>query len=333
MAYQQTGAIVTHPQRREQMEDLRRTSIVQATTEVVAERGISGATISLVTERASVSRRAYYQSFAGLSDCLVAIIERTLAEVTSLEAQAFAEAEWWVEGMRGAMAAVLAYFDQYPEVARVCLVESAAGDQVVRERRDRALSEFMVAVVRHVNGQVWHPSPLAPEGLLASVIGIVSTRLVTWSGDPLTDLLGPIMGVLISPFLEPAEVRAEIERCERLARSIRENVGKGCHPGAHLNDDLGASQVPATLLAPRAHRLRACLQFVVQQPGASNHQIGAAAGIVHRAQTSRLLYRLAELGLLTKRPGHPGHPNAWAPTPLGRRVALAISAVPERVAG
>jgi len=57
----------------------------------------------------------------------------------------------------------------------------------------------------------------------------------------------------------------------------------------------------------------------------SNKEIGEAIGVSHRGQLAKLLGRLAEQGLLVKRAGAPGHPNAWSATPAGERVALALA--------
>jgi DNA-binding FadR family transcriptional regulator len=60
----------------------------------------------------------------------------------------------------------------------------------------------------------------------------------------------------------------------------------------------------------------------------SNREVGEAIGVPHRGQVGRLLERLAALGLLVKRPGAPGHPNAWSATEHGERVAQMLSEHP-----
>lgn len=86
-----------------------------------------------------------------------------------------------------------------------------------------------------------------------------------------------------------------------------------------------AVAVPGTLRDPRAHRARECLLHVVGNPGVSNHELARALGIGHPAQISRLLTRLAALGLLEKQRTLPGGPNAWWLTDYGRRVSRALA--------
>ena len=82
--------------------------------------------------------------------------------------------------------------------------------------------------------------------------------------------------------------------------------------------------VPGALRDPRAHRARECLLHVAGNPGVSNRELASALGIGHPAQISRLLMRLAALGLLEKQRALPGGPNAWWLTHYGREVSRAL---------
>jgi AcrR family transcriptional regulator len=303
-------------------DNLRRELILRVVAAVVAEHGVAGTSISLVTERAQISRRAFYQSFTGISDCLVAVIDQTLDDVISLAEQAFEEADGWAQGTRHALAAVLTYFDRKLDVAHLCLVETAAADRSVREHRDRALGEFLTMVVAHLQGEVWHASPLAPQGMFASVIEIVRTRLLAPSPEPLIELLGPLMGIVVSPFMDAEQVNAEIERAEELVREIQ----SGGHVLARRLTSKPEIEVPAMLSNPKALRARQCISFLVDHPGSSNGQIAAGAGIAHESQASKLLADLFAEGLLSKSSEGVGRRNAWCLTRRGEIVAQLISA-------
>ena len=80
------------------------------------------------------------------------------------------------------------------------------------------------------------------------------------------------------------------------------------------------------LLHAGAHRLRACLRYVGGNPGASNRAIAANLRISHLGQTSALLARLHRAGLLLKRSGAPGRPNAWSLSTYGAEVLQALRA-------
>jgi predicted transcriptional regulator len=74
------------------------------------------------------------------------------------------------------------------------------------------------------------------------------------------------------------------------------------------------------VLAPRR---ALALLFIAEHPGASNREIAAGVGVSDEAQMSRLLRRMADLGLAvnTNDGGNPGGPHAWCVTAEGRVLA------------
>jgi AcrR family transcriptional regulator len=297
-----------------------RARILGAVVEVVAERGVGDVSVGLVVARASVSRRAFYECFDGLQECLVAVLDGALERAVPLVVEAFAGEGAWQDGMRRALAGMLAFFDEEPALARVCLVELFTAAPVLREHRERVLGVFAGIVIQRIGGEVSHASPLAAEGAYASVVGIVGARLVARERPPLLELLGPLMGVIVGPFMDGARVAEEVRRGDELAREMSEGRSRGVGVGV-----VGGVRVPDVLLSARAHRARLCLLYVVDHPGVSNRQVASGIGALHREQVSRLLGRLAVMGLLVKCVTGPGRPNAWSATPEGERVALALA--------
>jgi AcrR family transcriptional regulator len=302
---------------------LRRGRILKATVEVVAERGYAGASVGLVVARARVSRRTFDGLFADLEQCLVAVLDGALERAAPLVVEEFAQDGPWQEGMRGALAAMLDFFDEEPALARVCLVELGAATPLVRAHRERILAAFAGLVLERIEREVSHPSPLAAEGTYASVVGIVGARLTASEPVPLIELLGPLMGIILAPFLDPEQVAREVQRGDELAREL--HARRGPAGGAEQSSPRAPAEVPEALRNIRAHRARRCLLYVARHPGASSRQVGEDIGVSHRGQLARMLSRLAALGLLVKQTGGPGRPNAWSLTAEGERVALALA--------
>jgi AcrR family transcriptional regulator len=136
------------------VKEIQREQILDAVVGVVAERGLVGATVGLVIARAGVSRRTFYECFDGLGDCLVAVMDRTLEQVGALASQAFEREGSWPDGMRHALAEVLAFFDAEPALARVCLVETLGAVPAVREQRERVVAAFRLLVVARIESEV-----------------------------------------------------------------------------------------------------------------------------------------------------------------------------------
>lgn len=305
---------------------IRRDSILGAVVEVVAERGVANSSVELVCARARVSRRTFHGCFAGgLDECLVAVMDGALAQVGALAVRSFEQEDYWLDGMRLALVELLAFFDREPALARVCLVETLGGGPMVREQRERVVASFRGLVVERIEGEVSHASPLAAEGVVASVMGVMRARLIAGESRPLVGLLGPLMGIIVGQFafMDEVGVAREIEKGDELARELLAEhdpaQDTSCAPAAVAV----RAEVLEALGRPGAFRVRQCLLYVGShggEPGPSNRDVKAGIGVSHRGQVSTLLARLAGMGLLVKRSGAPGRPNAWRLTAEGEAV-------------
>lgn len=304
--------------RRGRAPGLQRARIVDAMVFLVEERGFGGVTVGGVCARARVSRGSFYEVFDGLRDCFLAVIDDGYQRARALIAQAFEREEYWLDGVRAALASLLALFDDEPLLAWVWFVETLAAGAWALERRERHVAALTRMIVERWPIREDAPSvPLAAAGVMESVLGIIHTRLLTRRNEPLIGLLGPFMGLIAAIYLDASSAAAQIEQGEALAREII--AARPLQPGM-----AGDAPIPDTLRDPRAHRARECLLYLSAHPGASNREIAEAAGIARQAQISRLLARLSAQGLLTKHPGRPGGPNAWSLTSLGARVSRAL---------
>jgi DNA-binding MarR family transcriptional regulator len=74
------------------------------------------------------------------------------------------------------------------------------------------------------------------------------------------------------------------------------------------------------------YRTARVLEGIAEHPGASNRQVSEYGGIEDQGQVSKLLRRLASLGLLSNAGGGhlSGEPNEWTLTAKGEQVARSI---------
>lgn len=313
----------------------RRDSILAAIVEVVAERGYARASVALVLERARVSRHTFYELFpGGLDDGLVAVMDMALQRIGGLVSPRLEE-DAWQDGVRAALAALLVFFDSEPALTRVCIVDTLGASPMVVEHREGIVRAFRGLIVARIEREIAHVPPLAAESAIASVMGIIYSRLIAAEQRLLIELLGPLMGTAVAPFAAGEEMIAEEQRRgDELAREIRDGDPRWSQPavasggsGSGGGDD--EVEVPGVLLARRAHRLRMCLCYVAERggwgSGLSNQEVAEGIGVCHGGQVSALLGRLAGLGLVCKRAGGPGRPNAWSVSPEGERVVLALA--------
>jgi len=127
-----------------------------------------------------------------------------------------------------------------------------------------------------------------------------------------------LVGLVVCPYLDPHDVVIEIKRGEQLAQSIAEKHASSFSPSTTT------VQLPAGLSHPGAYRARSCVIFLAANPGVSNKAVAVGIGVSSLGQVSELLNRLAGIGLLIKRSGGAGHPNALWLTPQGEQIAQAL---------
>jgi AcrR family transcriptional regulator/DNA-binding MarR family transcriptional regulator len=298
---------------REKVSEIQCARMLTAMIEVAAERGAANATVAHVVTRSGVSRRTFYEMFSDREDCLAGAFEVATARAAARVVPAYWAARGWQGRLRAAIAALLLFIDDEPDMGRLCVVEALGGGSRVLAHRAEIVATLVAAVDKGRELAKTEPPPLTAEGVLGGAFALVHARLLTRDTAPLTDLLGPLMGLLVGPYLGPAAARKEIERpAPKFDRAA---------PREHSD--------PLRGLAMRlTYRTVRVLTAVGAQPGASNRMIAQAAGVEDQGQISKLLRRLENLGLIRNTgQGHSkGEANVWTLTRRGSEVEQAIRA-------
>ena len=303
-----------------------RARILAAMSEVVAERGFAGASVALVTTRAKISRRTFYEQFEGLRDCFLAVLDLGLARSGPLVADAFLREHSWQDAILAALASLLSFYDSEPHLTRVWFVDAMAAGPWALEHREQIVADLQAMIIQRWSPPAQVPQPHTAAAVMASVLGLIQTHLVTKRPEPLITLLGPLMRVILTPILLNEHLVAEqVHRADRLAHEIGAEASTSI---LHLPPDPTAT-LPEILSNPNARRLRECLLFLAQQGGRgispSNHQIATAIGITQKSHISRLLADLLREGLVLKSSEGPGKPNAWRLTQHGQQISNALA--------
>lgn len=305
----------------EELSCLRRARLLEAMAAEVAERGFEAATVAGASARAGLSQRSFYREFEDRKQCFLGLIDWGEREVIRVVSEALGGGDNWQDRVREALASLLLFFDSEPDLAWVWLVESSTAGGWALERRHRGIANLTALIVSRLDPPVGAGShPLAAEAVMNSLVGVVQSHLVARRCEPLISLLGPLMGVVVAPYLPPEAVTAAVERGARRAREVMDPSAEGrCEPPEPV-------EIPRLLLDPRAHRARSVVLFLAENRGASNREIADSAGVKSQAQISTLLSRLEKAGLLEKSAGKPGHPNRWSLSSAGERVVSGFGA-------
>ncbi len=307
--------------------EAQRARIIEAMAEVVAERGFACTSVVLVTARAKVSTRTFYECFDGLEDCFRAILRLGFERSGAVILEAFVGEDGWRDGVLAALASLLLFYDSEPQLTRVWFVEVMATGSWALELRERNVGLIRAMIVEHLSIPGYEPpEPVLVAGVMASVLGLINTHLVTREPEPLITLLGSLMALVTTPYLDAQTVALEVERGEELARAIQAGDPRWQPPRATESDRatpevVHGATLPSVLANPSARRARECLLFVAAHPDSSNREIAAGIGVTHQSQISRLLSYLVKEDLVAKRSEGAGKRNTWRLTPHGEEIA------------
>jgi AcrR family transcriptional regulator len=129
-----------------EVEEIQRARILSAMVELAAHHGYLGASVAPVAARADVSRRTFYELFDGREDCFLAAFELGVERARQVVLGAYESQRIWRDRVRHALAALLAFLDVEPELARVCVIEALGAGRLVLERRTEVLDELTTAL-------------------------------------------------------------------------------------------------------------------------------------------------------------------------------------------
>jgi AcrR family transcriptional regulator len=300
-----------------QVSDMQRQRILIAMASVTCRDGLSAVTVSRIIELAKVGRRSFYELFDGREDCLLALFDHAVSLAEERARPAFEAEHAWADRLRAGLLAILDFFDDEPQLARVCVVHALAGGPEVLARRNRALSGLTRLIDEgHVARQTTSAiSPLTAEGVLGAVAAVVHARMLQPTQEPLRDLLNPLMAIVVLPYLGTRGARRELARPAPRSEPMR------ALPSFRSSDPLAGIGIRVT------YRTTCVLAAIASAPGASNRQIADAAGINDQGQMSKLLSRLEGFKLVRNSgAGQPeGMSNAWTLTAKGDELAQALS--------
>lgn len=317
--------------------EIQRARILAAMVEVSAERGAGNVTVAHIVARAGVSRRTFYELYRDGQDCFLGAFDDALARASRYVLDGYDPGEGWAARVRSALVGLLTFLDVERGAGRLLVVGSLGVGAAALERR-RAVVGQMIALVDEGRRDVKagaEPPPLTAEGIVGGVLSILHARLLdspvpatfgpregkALADDSLLALTGSLMSMIVLPYLGPGAARHQLVR----------------PAPAPLDRSKSAPADPLRDVGMRlTYRTVRVLMAVAAGPGSSNREVGLAAGMQDQGQISKLLTRLAKLGLIENGPAGlaRGTPNAWVLTGKGAEIEQAVGesypAAPDR---
>lgn len=305
-----------------QVAEVQRSRILSAAVQVVSVYGYPKMTVSRVTGRAGVSRRTFYELFEDREDCFLAVFDEAVARAGRLLAGGYETGgRSWRGRVRAGLGALLEFFDEEPAVCSLLVVDALGAGSRVQQRRAEILRQLAGALQQEGSraGSGRKLPPLTGEGVVGAVLGVVHTRLSSGQTEYVSELLNPLMAMVVLPYLGPTVAQRELERSAPKTSGIPKRRGGNASLSSPVSDLF--QELPMRL----TYRTLRVLSAIAERPGASNRLIGDLAGTSDQGQISKLLARLEKLGLVANSgQGQAyGEANAWRLTELGEEVKQA----------
>ncbi len=139
-----------------------------------------------------------------------AVTERALTLVLQRAAAAYDTDGRWELRVRAALSALLALFDERPDLARLCVVESENADPTVVAVRQQILAVLASRIDDGRNSARRPPPPHAAHAVLAGAVGAIRGRLLESDPATVSDLLDPLMSFIVLPYRGAAASRGEL---------------------------------------------------------------------------------------------------------------------------
>jgi len=302
--------------------EMQRRRLLLAASEVIGQNGLDAASVGAICSYAGVSRRTFYDLFEHREACLLAALKDGVERLRRCLLDRVDAAAPWESRMRAGLMALLERLDGEPSLARMCLIEALKGSPAVLAYRRQVLDELVAEVDRGRLGcgREVEPVALTAESIVGGVLAVLHARLFEHDRPSLIAMLNPLMSMIVQPYRGSSAAKRERERPKPSSRPRTAGV---------LSASARVGRDPFKGLSIRlTYRTARVLEMIDAQPGASNRQVGEAAGVHDQGQISRLLHRLQRNGLIANQGGDQakGGANAWRLTERGRAIHVTINA-------
>ena len=186
-----------------------RQRLIAGLIEVLHDVGYQRTTVSLIGQRASVSKSDFYKHFESKDDCFFAAYDAAIERVKEQIAVGCEREREWPARMREGFAELLRLLAADPALASIVLVEGLRAGRGVYDRYQAALEGFVVdlragAPTAPGGGEVPKATHEAVVGGIASLLG---RRVLAGEAERLEQLLPELLEFALSPYLGTAEAR------------------------------------------------------------------------------------------------------------------------------
>lgn len=188
-----------------------RDRLISGLTQALYEVGYQKTTVSLIGNRAAVSKSDFYKHFETKDDCFVAAYDAATERIRRqlVAACEEAEGEEWPQRVRAALEALLELFADEPALASIALVEGLRAGRGVYDRYQLAIESFVELMKQSQPPLV--EGIAVPEATDEAVVGGIASmlghRVFAGESERLTELFPEILEFVLAAYLGAEEAR------------------------------------------------------------------------------------------------------------------------------
>ncbi len=188
-----------------------RERLIAGLTETLYEVGYQKTTVSMIGQRAAVSKSDFYKHFESKDECFIAAYDAAIDRIRERVTAACEEVsgEEWPRRVSAAMGSLLRLLADDPALAGIALVEGLRAGREVYDRYQGALDSF----VEYLNegAPTSNPGGIVPEATGEAVVGgiasLLGRRVLAGEAERLNELFPEILEFVLSAYLGAEQAR------------------------------------------------------------------------------------------------------------------------------
>lgn len=188
-----------------------RERLIAGLTQALYEVGYQKTTVSMIGQRAAVSKSDFYKHFESKDECFVAAYDLAIERVRGCVTSSCDEvgAEEWPRRVQAGIHVLLEQLSDEPALASIVLVEGLRAGREVYDRYQAALETFV--------GYLRQGAPAGPQGgdapeatgeaVVGGIASLLGRRVLAGEAEQLSDLFPEILEFTLSAYLGGEEAR------------------------------------------------------------------------------------------------------------------------------
>jgi AcrR family transcriptional regulator len=188
-----------------------RERLIAGLTQALYEVGYRKTTVSLIGQKASVSKSDFYKHFESKDDCFYAAYESAIDRIRDQVFAACAQHEGgeWSPRVRDGIASLLATLASDPALASISLVEGLRAGRGMYDRYQTALESFVECLrdgAPHAPDGAEVPKA-TDEAVVGGIASMLGRRVLTGEAERIDELLPVVLEFALTPYLGATEAR------------------------------------------------------------------------------------------------------------------------------